>query len=261
MKIGYGRIGAAFTTNGTFVDDPSVLVSGRPGETARVTTPSSGDLTISAVHTASIVPGWFAIFNTTFPEGTVYTLSISGNTYSGTIAKNPRGELLSIIMLPPGLAAAPTSSIDVAGLTASHQYDIGEYFVGKNIEIPILPDWGINQNDPTTVQRSVNQQPWIQRGVPYRTLNFSPAALIEGDMFGNGVTMPMDWEQLWAQLDRGRQALYVPRWSNPDGSTSQNLINRTAIFGTASVPPQSKHAAGPWFSTTSVTVEESPIPT
>jgi len=74
MKISHSRPSMVITTNGTSVDDLGILTSGNPAETARIATPSSGPLTLTASMSASISPGLTGFLNTTLPVGSTVTV-------------------------------------------------------------------------------------------------------------------------------------------------------------------------------------------
>ncbi len=274
-----GSTGAALATSS------AELFDGRPDSVTRFTWPSGAQTTSTVLRlqltwgAAQVLRGW-ALLNTSLPEGTRIVVALkrpadSGFTYSpasGTeqrVVTKPRGERLAMGVFPAGLDAAIGIELAIyndvngsASITASSAQDVGEIVIGSGSLVDHEKSWAIDLVDPTIIERSESSQPWAQAQPPYRELSWTPAYLDEGAVFGDAAAPTVeDFEELWAKLDRGQQALFIPRYLDAAGAYSAQLLHRSAIFGTARKAPQTKHLAGPLYGFGEVLVTEAPIPT
>jgi hypothetical protein len=252
-----------FATQGSFIDDPAVLASGRPGETARIVAPGSGTVAFDAVFDTPISPRLVGLLNLTFPVGSPVTVSISSpagpaQTWTQPIVALPRGERVCWLLLDADLPAASSISVTIEGGAAGTQ-DIGEFWIGPAVDVPIKKGWSVQEIDKSSGTLSEWSQQWVRRGQIRRQLSFSITQIKRGDMYGVGVVLPMPLRDLLARIDRGQRAVYVPARRDDAGNVSHDVICKSAIFGTAKLP-KAQHLGGMWFDPNEIVADEVPVP-
>lgn len=278
-------------------DDGHHLFDGRPGSVSAFLW-SSGEQTIESKVALSIATekgfargfGLVGLIGTNLPVGTRIRVRIYGlfidvaedyvELGSGVVTELPHGERVCWMLLnddaetkapPQNFRASETPFYfwieifnDVDGSTAIEagaEIRIGEIWVGTVEDFQNTGDWRIEYAD-SDVADSDAKQPFAKRGVPRRTLTFTPANRGEASIFGSeSAPEALDFEKLMAQIDRSAQAVYIPRWHTADGAYSHYLTCRTAIFGTATKAASAKHLSGPWFGSGEMVVREAPVPT
>ena len=261
MKISHSRPNMAITTNGTPVDDLAILLSGNPGETARIQTVGTGPLTLSCALSSSIVPGYTEIRNTTLTPGIVITVTIGAYSTTGTVIQLPQGERLCQILLQAGLPSSSAMSLSIpTGLASGSYVDIGELWYSPINDFVTKKGWKVQEIDKSEGDMSEFSQQSDRRGQVRRELTFSIREMKQGDVYGSGDFLPMGFKELWARINRRQRAIYIPRWLDAAGAVSPSVIAASAIFGVAKQPPSITHVAGPWYDSSEILVDEIPIP-
>lgn len=250
----------AITTNGTPVDDLAILLSGNPGETARIQTVGTGPLTLSCALSSAITPGLTGFFNTTLAVGTPVTVTIGMYSASGTVIGLPQGERLCLI---PHFGLSPSSACTLSiptGLPNGSYVDLGELWHAPMDDIPIKIGWKVQEIDKSEGDMSEFSQQSDRRGQVRRQFTFAVRQIRQGDVYGAGQTLPMGFKEFWAKINRRKRAIYIPRWLDTSGTLSPSVIAEAAIFGVAKQPPTTTHLSGSWYDTSEVVVDEIPIP-
>ncbi len=274
---GSGASGAAWLTD-------VALATGRPGQVTRGTWCSSGALItrgiqVTASFAAGCVPRFVGLFGTNLPAGLSCTLlaratgagsfAVSLTNYQQRIVELPSGARLVLFVQPATFTTACDAVAlvflnDVAGATAlapSAEFELGEIFVGAGDDIEIETDWGLEEIDPTVVDRSESQQPFVQRGTPRTDLTFTPSNRDETELFGDASALSAtDWQELASKLNRGKLAVFVPRYKDLARAYSPQNLHRTAVLGTMTKHPGLRHLSGPQYGHGEMQVQEAPIP-
>lgn len=249
------------TTNGTSVDDLAILTSGNPAETARIATPASGPLTLTAALSAAIVPGLTGFLNTTLPVGSTVTVTIGAYSTSGQVIALPQGERLCLIFLATGLAASSAVTLSIAsGLGAGTYVDIGELWHAPMIDVGIKKGWKVQEVDKSEGDMSEFSQQSDRRGQVRRQLTIAVTQVKQADVYGTGAVLPIGFKDLWSRINRRQRAIYIPRWLDDAGAVSPSLLMASAIFGIAKQPPATTHLSGSWYDPSEILIDEIPIP-
>lgn len=271
----------------SFATPATALTDGRPGSVTRFVWPAGDPLDV-VVAIEGVWPtaqarkiGLIGIFGTNIPSSMVITcqlrLATSGafvGAQSFRVATElPRGGRVGL-----HLVNAVGNSIDgmrlriqfpVGGtgtpIAAGSVVEIGELWFGELHEVAHKGKWNVSTEDPSTnTSTSEWMQPTTVRGVPRRVLTWTPAMVDQDGIYnrdpGVGAAVPLDFESLQARIDRGQQAVYIPRHKLPSGVASNHLMSRSAILGVCSKIAGFGHTAGKWYVPDVFTVVESPIP-
>ena len=95
----------------------------------------------------------------------------------------------------------------------------------------------------------------------YRQLTCKLPADVQERYFGDASNPTgLDYEKVFAKLDRGHAGVYIPRYLDESGAFSPQLLHRTAFIGVATKLPKAQHKAGAYFDSSAITTVEAPIP-
>ena len=261
------------------------LDSGRPAEVTRCQWITSGNTTdhgvsISRTWAPAFAPRAVALIGTTLPvglavactfrpDGTVGTAyddyTVTGDSVLGTVVALPSGVRIVVFLQPDTFTDACTGAMlsfynhgDVS-VADGAEFELGEFWVSDAVTLACEPGWSDEESDPTLIDQSEAAQPFTQRGYPARILRFTPGVRAQTDVYGTDAEdAAMDFEELFAKLDRGQQALYVPRWIDGAGAIDPRLANRTARIGTCRKLPGQRHISAGWFGHAECEVIEAP---
>jgi hypothetical protein len=273
----------------TQVGPSSNLIDGRPDTLSAFTWLTGLQNTASVLKlrgdwtSGAIVPRLAGLSNLSLPVGTKMQVAfrrvgdgVGTYPYAGTqlnaaqrVFQGARGERTAWIVL--AAAATPVIGVEiqiyndvngVASIVAAAPFTIGEAVMAAGDEIDIDEDWTLETIDPTTTNYSWNRQPYAVPGCPYRQLSMKLLADDDVKYLGDAAApTATDYEQLFAKCDRGKSAIYIPRYTDDTGAFSPQFLHRTAVMGIATKLPRATHKSGPIFDSAAITVVESPIPT
>lgn len=275
-------VGAGGTAN---LDD------GRPDTTARFQWPTGGSQTITtqmkirADWTTQFEPRIVGLSNISLPAGTKVQVAfrraadtLGTYPYVPTVHNNgqrifalPRGERVCWIFLPAG-AGTTIQGLEIqifndvngsASIGAGTLFNIGEIVVAPGVDIDIRAGWSLRTFDPTMDNYDVYSNPTPEPGCPYRIFTFGFPVDDQKQFFGDAANPSIiDYEELFAFLDRGQFGIYAPRYFNAAGAFDAQAAQRLTFIGRAKALPSWDHASASWFQNQSTaTVQEAPIPT
>lgn len=227
----------------------------------------------------AFVPGLIGVLNPSLPADLLVTAAFrrssdTPGTYPYTptmyqpggqrIVEGPRGEKTCWLMVAPG--ADPVVGVQIefwnnvdghVAVASEAKFTVGEVVICPTMDVEIDRRWTLTTIDPTTTQYDPWRQPVVQPGTPYRRLTFQLPPEDIDDVFGSATDAR---ERLLAKIDRGQSCVYIPR-TEVDGVFNTAMMHRTAMLGVATDLPAFTHEAGPMFTSSRFTVNESPIPT
>jgi hypothetical protein len=264
--------GGEITTGSANVDDgrPDTLMRCKWGTGTQTT---ASHFTLIAEWDDALVPGLVGLSNISLPTGTKIDVSFrrssdTAGTYpymptmqnnGQRIVEGPRGEKACWILIDAGASAVVGCAIKIsnnvngsASITSGTVFEIGEAVIAVRDSIDIHPKWTNERVDPTTHSYSRSRTPYAQAEQGYREMKFRIATTRRNELLG--------METLFAKLDRGQHAVWIPRAVDDVGAFSASELHRTARIGMALSLPSQDHEAGPWYSSRDITVIESPIP-
>lgn len=233
----------------------------------------------------AIRPGLVGFSNIRLPVGTKVSVrfrrsSDPANTYPVTLSsmnigdiqrifEGPRGERTCLFLLVPhvvdivGVEFSIFNDVNgVSSIAASAPFWIGDVLVRVVTFTEIEAEWTPAPTDTTTANYSPDRQPYLDPGLVYHQLTFRLPADTGANYFGDpNDANAIDYEKLMAKLDRGQDAVYIPRYVDDDGEFSAHMLHRTAKLGLMTKLPSTTHRNGPYFDSSPATVTEIPIPT
>lgn len=294
MLIGYGMpAGGTWsvnTANGAAITSPtSQLSDGRP-DTLTSFTWITGTQNTSSVFrlrydwtSGAIVPRIAGVSNISLPVGTKMQVAFrrasdGAGTYPYTPAMaassqrvfaGPHGQRTALLLVQPGATGVVGVEYQfyndvngVASIPAAAPFTNGEALMMQGADVLIDKGWSQKWSDPPTPNFSGTRQgyPGYVES-PWRTLEFKLPLRRQGNYFGDpAAPAALDYEQLFALIDRNQVALYVPRYTDATGAFSAQMLHRTAMLGVATKLPATTQKAGTLFEGGSVTAIEYPVP-
>jgi hypothetical protein len=265
--------GGGITSGSANVDDgrPDTLMRCKWGTESQTT---SSRFNLIAEWDDALVPGLVGLSNISLPAGTKIEVAFRRSTdTAGTypyvptmqnngqrIVEGPRGEKAAWILIDAGATAVVGCAIKIwndvdgdADIASATVFQIGEAVIAARSEIDIARGWTDVRIDPTMHSYSRSRTPYAVPEQGYRELTFRVPPTRQSDLG----TM----DALFAKLDRGQGAVWIPRATDASGAFDAAELHRTARIGVLTAIGPQVHEAGPWYSSRDVTVVESPIPT
>ena len=280
MIIGHSIPSATWTLSGTGAAFLSpVQLGSRPDRVTAIrwlsgTQTTSSVLRLRGEWTTPIVPGLLYLAGGDLPAGTkidvawrrasdpagTYPYQPAAHNSPQRVVAGPRGERTCAILLQPGATAVVGVEVriynDVAGvpaIPASATITLGAVIPCATTELPLAPGVEIDPIDPTATTTSGTRAMYAVPGIPYRQLTCSLQTADQAAWFSA-------YAPLLARIDRGRPAVYVPRYKVPSGAFDAGLLHAYAMIGAATKLPQMQHLARPYFGSGQFTVDEWPVP-
>jgi len=281
----FNGVGATFVgPAAALTDDLPSSVSAFTWLTGTQTTASVFELTGDWVTPCK--PGLAGFSNLLLPVGTLVKVSWRRSTdgpgvyplvlnslnpgNAQRIFQGPRGERTALHLLDAhnssnivGVKFSIFNDVNGAPLIpAAAQWWTGEALVYQTTYLDIEAEWTATPVDTTVANYSPQRQPSIDPGLVYHQLAFRLPWDSQRNYYGHPTDpTAIDYESLMAKLDRGKTALYIPRYLDEDGTFSAHMLHRTAKLGVMSKLPAPTHRNGPYFDSSPITVMETPIPT
>jgi hypothetical protein len=182
--------------------------------------------------------------------GRTYTFG-GGNT--GQVVQFADGSYGVWIVL--GAAAAAVTELEArvvnsdggaAWGTPGGTFDVGEFVAMPAIDVGIRDGWAISTVDPTAFQWTRGSQRVGVARRSYRQLSATITPRATADVRGGGLTGGTDLERVAAAMAGNARAVCIPQWRTA-GVQDNALIQRTAVYGSASEVPAAVNVSGGYF--------------